>query len=123
MDRLDRLGRTQPAILPTASKPNNWDQIGPGFELPVQQQQLRLPCTSDPANGSSTTSTIPSSGSYTGYICPSVDSGNRDSTKIGIYYNGCYDSVPTTSTSTNTVCTGRLAAAAIYSNCSCTGNG
>ena len=65
-------------------------------------------CTTGPANGASTTGTIPSSGGYAGYICPSVDGGNKNSTKIGIYYNGCYDSVPTTTTATNTVCTGML---------------
>src|SRR5262249_45449093 len=43
-------------------------------------------CTTGPANGSSNTNTIPSSGTYKGYICPSID--NNTST----YYNGCYDS-------------------------------
>ena len=112
----------QPAIL-QGSKPYNWDQIGPGSSCPFSNNNYGFQCTRDPANGSSTTSTIPSSGSYAGYICPSVDSGNRDSTKIGIYYNGCYDSVPTTSTSTNTVCTGRNCSCGNLSNCSCTGSG
>lgn len=85
----------EPAIL-QASKPYNWDQIGPGSSCPFSNSSYGFRCTTGPANGSSTTYTIPSSGSYAGYICPSVDSGRRDSTKIGIYYNGCYDSVPTT---------------------------
>ncbi len=112
----------QPAIL-QGSKPNNWDQIGPGSSCPFSNNNYGFQCTRDPANGSSTTSTIPSSGSYAGYICPSVDSGNRDSTKIGIYYNGCYNSVPTTSTSTNTVCTGNHCSCGNLSNCSCSGHG
>jgi Flp pilus assembly protein TadG len=87
----------EPAIL-QASKPYNWDQIGPGSSCPFSTSSYGFRCTTGPANGSPTTSTIPSSGSYAGYICPSVDRGNRDSTKIGIYYNGCYDSVPTTPT-------------------------
>jgi hypothetical protein len=40
------------------------------------------------SNDASTTSSIPSSGSYAGYICPGVDGGNKDPTKLGIYYNG-----------------------------------
>ena len=85
----------EPAIL-QGSKPYNWDQIGPGSSCPFSNSSYGFRCTTGPANGSSTTYTIPSSGSYAGYICPSVDSGRKDSTKIGIYYNGCYDSVPTT---------------------------
>ena len=111
----------QPAIL-QSSKPYNWDQIGPGSSCPFSTYSYGFQCTSGPSNGSSTTSTIPSSGSYAGYICPSVDSGYKDSTKIGIYYNGCYDSVPTTTTSTNTVCSGWYCSCGNRSNCSCTGS-
>ena len=112
----------EPAIL-QGSKPNNWDQVGPGSSCPFSTYAYGFQCTSGPVNGSSTISTIPSSGSYAGYICPSVDSGNRDSTKIGIYYNGCYNSVPTTTTSTNTVCTGWSCSCGYLNNCSCTGSG
>jgi Flp pilus assembly protein TadG len=114
--------KSEPAILKT-SKPNNWDQIGPGSSCPFSNYSYGFQCTTGPANDRPTTSTIPSSGSYAGYICPSVDSGNRDSTKIGIYYNGCYDSVPTTTTQTNTVCTGSYCSCGSRSNCSCTGYG
>ena len=100
---------------------SNWGQIGPGSSCPFSTYSYGFSCTTGPANGASTTNTIPSSGSSAGYICPSVDGGNRDSTKIGIYYNGCYDSVPTTATATNTVCTGRYCSCGHLSNCSCTG--
>jgi Flp pilus assembly protein TadG len=112
----------EPAILKN-SKPNNWNQIGLGSSCPFSNNSYGFQCTRSPDNSSSTTSSIPSSGSYAGYICPGVDGGNKDSTKIGIYYNGCYDSVPTTSTSTQTVCTGRHCSCGNTSNCSCTGNG
>ena len=112
----------EPAIL-QSSKPSNWDQVGPGSSCPFSSYTYGFQCTTGPANGSSTTSTIPSSGSYAGYICPSVDSGYRDSAKIGIYYNGCYNSIPTTTASTNTVCTGRNCTCGHLDNCSCTGSG
>jgi len=112
----------EPAIL-QGSKPSNWDQIGPGSSCPFSSSSYGFRCTTGPANGSSTTSSIPSSGSYAGYICPGVDGGNKDSTKIGIYYNGCYDSVPTTTTTTSTVCTGWSCNYYNLSNLSCTGSG
>src|SRR5665647_3250193 len=90
LDRLDRL-ESEPAILKT-SKPNNWNQIGPGSSCPFTSSNYGFRCTAGPANNSATVSTIPASGSYSGYICPGVDGGNKDSTKIGIYYNGCYNS-------------------------------
>ena len=113
---------SEPDILKT-SKPNNWDQIGPGSSCPFSPSSHGFRCTTGPSNDAPTTSSIPSSGSYAGYICPSVDGGNRDSTKIGIYYNGCYDSVPTTTTTTKTVSTGWSASCGGYSNCTCTGSG
>ncbi len=112
---------SEPAILKN-SKPNNWSSYGPGDSCPFSTSSHGFRCTAGPTS-TTTVSSIPSSGSYAGYICPSVDGGNRDSTKIGIIYNGCYDSVPTTSTSTNTVCTGRFCSCGNRDNCSCTGSG
>src|SRR5262249_53427672 len=40
-------------------------------------------------NGSSTVSKVPSSGSYSGYICPGIDSNSHTA------YNGCWTSEPT----------------------------
>jgi hypothetical protein len=70
----------------------------------------------NPTNGSSTTNTIPSSGTYAGYICPTA--------KGTTLYNGCYNSVPTTTTSTKTVCSGSgSCSCGGTNNCSCSGNG
>jgi Flp pilus assembly protein TadG len=113
---------SEPAIL-KASKPNNWDQIGPGSSCPFSTSNYGFRCTTGPSNGASTTSSIPSSGGYAGYVCPGVDGGNKDANKIGLYYNGCYDSVPTTTTSTKTVCSGRNCSCGSLSNCSCSGSG
>jgi len=112
---------SEPAILST--KPNNWDQIGPGSACPFSTSGYGFACTNGPVNNSPNTSTIPSSGSYSGYICPDVDGGNKNSLKIGLYYNGCYNSVPTTTTTTTTVSSGFNASCNGYSNCTCTGTG
>ena len=108
---------------PTFTKPGNWSSIGPGSTCPFTNTNNGFVCTTGPVNNASPTSTIPSSGSYSGYICPDVDSGKKYPTKIGIYYNGCYSSVPTTTTSTKTVETGWNADCSGYSNCTCTGSG
>ena len=113
---------SEPAILKN-SKPYNWSSLGPGGSCPFTTSNYGFKCSTSPVNGGSTTNTIPSSGAYAGYICPDVDSGNKDSDKIGIYYNGCYNSVPTTATTTKTIATGSHASCGNTSNCSCTGNG
>jgi len=116
----------EPAILDPArggANPSNWSQITGGSTCPFTNTSQGFTCTSGPANGSSSVSTIPSSGSYAGYICPSKDSGNKIANKVGIYYNGCYNSVATTTTTTTTVCTGRNCTCGTLSNCTCTGSG
>ena len=50
----------------------------------------RSPCTK---------STYLRAATYSGYICPSVDSGNKLPGKTGIYYNGCYTTVTGSSAS------------------------
>ncbi|MCC6890743.1 MAG: VWA domain-containing protein [Hyphomicrobiales bacterium] len=89
--------------------------VGPGSACPWTNGTNGFRCQSGPANGSSITSTIPSSGAYSGYICPTAKSNK--------YHNGCYNSVPTTTTTTNTICTGWGCNCNGYSNCSCTGHG
>jgi len=89
--------------------------IGPGSSCPYSNSGYGYTCQSTPTNASSSTSTIASSGSYKGYICPGMDSGNKNSGRLGHYYNGCYNSVPTktqtttastpTTTTTNYSCT------------------
>jgi Flp pilus assembly protein TadG len=80
---------------PANSTPST--SIGPGSTCPygTNKSPYGYSCDTDPSNGASTTSTIPSSGSYSGYICPSVDNGKYNTAQEGRYYNGCYNSVPT----------------------------
>ena len=77
--------------------------VGPGSSCPYSSWSNGFACTQGPANGSWNTNTIPSSGSYAGYICPSRDNGRVDPGRNGHYYNGCYDSVPTGTTTTSCV--------------------
>ena len=81
---------------------------GPGDPCPYINRNYA--CTTGPTNGSSTTSYIPSSGSYKGYICPSKDSNS------GNYYNGCYNSTTYSCTGGSCTCTG-------HTSCSCSGSG
>jgi Flp pilus assembly protein TadG len=112
----------EPPFIKT-SKPSNWADIGPGSSCPFSNSNHGFRCTTGPVNGSSNTSNIPSSGAYSGYICPSIDSGGEITRLSSVYYNGCYNSVPTVTTSENTICTGGSCNCNGYSNCSCTGNG
>lgn len=68
---------------------------GPGSSCPyaTNTSPYGYYCTSSPTNGASKVTTIPSSGTYKGYICPSVDNGAYNTGKGGHYYNGCYNSV------------------------------
>ena len=60
--------------------------VGPGSGCPYSDGTNGFHCQSTPTNGSASASTIPSSGTYKGYICPSGDA-------VGHYYNGCWTSV------------------------------
>ena len=104
---------------PASSTPDS--SVGPGSSCPWSNNSNGFTCTTGPANGSRTTSTVPSSGTYAGYICPSIDNGNKNALKLGVYYNGCYNSVATTTTTT--VSSGWGASCNGYSNCSCSGSG
>ncbi|CCD94372.1 conserved hypothetical protein [Bradyrhizobium sp. ORS 375] len=100
-------GSYQAAIPNAKFTQAQWDMVGPGSSCPFTSGNgfSYFGCTSGPVSGSSGVSSIPSSGSYSGYICPGYDSASHS------YYNGCW-----TSTKTSTVvnyCTG--------SGCSCTG--
>jgi Flp pilus assembly protein TadG len=85
---------------PPSSTPSS--SIGPGSSCPYSTGANGFKCTTGPDNGASTTSTIPSSGSYSGYICPGVASANASTGAGGHYYNGCYNSVPTKTLTTTT---------------------
>ncbi len=84
--------------------------VGPGSSCPWTNSNDGYRCTTGPVNGSSTTNTVPNSGTYKGYICPSVDSGT------GSYYNGCYNSTTFSMSGSSASCTG-------HSHCSCSGSG
>jgi Flp pilus assembly protein TadG len=86
----------------------NWDApppssmpgpgVGPGSSCPYgsSTSPYGYRCLSAPTNGSSTTTSIPSSGAYKGFIIPGRDNGNYNSGRSGHYYNGYYDSVSAT---------------------------
>ena len=97
------------------SKPSNWKQAGPGSTCPFTNSSHGFVCAAS-ATSTGTVSSIPSSGTTRGYICPSTDSGRVISRKIGVMYNGCYDSSLYSCTGSSCSCTG-------WSNCSCSGSG
>jgi Flp pilus assembly protein TadG len=74
---------------------------GPGTNCPYQDDDEGYECTPTPTNAPNClkdgdpgcVDTIPSSGTYAGYICPSLDNGRVNTRRAGVYYNGCYDSV------------------------------
>ncbi len=101
-----------------ASNTSSWEQIGPGSSCPLTNNTHGFRCAANPTS-TSIVSSIPSSGTYSGYICPSTDTGGKDSKKIGIMYNGCYNSVQ----STRTIATGSSASCSGAANCSCSGSG
>ena len=93
--------------------------LGPGDACPWSTGSQGFKCVKSPAS-STTTSTVPSSGTYAGYICPSVDSSN-----VGLgghYFNGCYTSV-WDNTYTTVSGPSRSASCGSYTNCSCSGSG
>jgi len=93
----------------TASKNSNWltfsdftaappmpsNSIGPGSNCPWQDNDEGYHCTTGPSNGAGSTNSIPNWGSYAGYLCPSASIS-------GHYWNGCFNSVATTSGWTTT---------------------
>jgi Flp pilus assembly protein TadG len=102
--------------LSNSTNKSNWDQAGPGDSCPFSSSQTGFGCVQSRTDGSSSTNTIPWSGTYSGYICPGVDTGNKDGTKAGFDYPGCYDSTTYSSTGSSATCTG-------HSNCTCSGSG
>ncbi|HVL72019.1 MAG TPA: TadE/TadG family type IV pilus assembly protein [Beijerinckiaceae bacterium] len=108
---------SEPDILKN-SKPSNWSQVGPGSSCPFSYSAHGFSCSPTPT-AITTTSTIPSSGSFSGYICPSIDYGTKDPLKLARMYNGCYNSVA----QNTTVATGSQASCGTLPNCTCSGNG
>lgn len=115
----------EPAYMATwltnATNLQTWEQTGPGSACPLATNTHGFRCVTNPTNMTSL-STIPSSGTYRGYICPNNstgDTGLRNSTWIGRFYNGCYTSVETT----RQVSSGSSASCGSRPNCTCTGSG
>ena len=78
-----------------ASAPANGvpsSSVGPGSNCPWSTGSQGFGCQTTPTNGASTTTKVPSSGTYKGYICPTVDNGAVNTGRSGRYYNGCYNS-------------------------------
>jgi len=115
----------EPPYLVSNGYPNNWTSTGPGSNCPFTNNNHGFTCMDRPATSASAKSTnsIPSSGTYSGMICPSIDSGKKLPGKTDIYYNGCYDSIPTISTTSTIVDSGNNASCGNRSNCTCTGSG
>ncbi len=70
-----------------ATLPMNWHAVGPGAKCPFTTSSGGFTCTTGPTS-TSNAPTIPASGTYSGYICPSVDANSHTQ------YNGCWDSEP-----------------------------
>jgi Flp pilus assembly protein TadG len=103
---------------------------GPGDNCPFTDANnnrvspFGFQCVSSNSNGAAKVTYIPSSGTYTGYICPGMDYGTSNTDHRSRYYNGCYTStkngnntVTVSSGSSSSSCTGFS-----NSNCSCTGS-
>lgn len=71
------------------------DNTGPGSSCPFTINNHGFRCQLNPTNGSSTTNNIPDSGTYKGYICPTIDDGSENTARFSRYYNGCWTSAPT----------------------------
>ena len=97
---------------------STWEQVGPGSNCPFTNNSHGFRCFASPVS-TTIASTVPSSGTYSGYICPSTDNGNVNANKIGLMYNGCY----TSTQATRSIATGSNASCGTKVNCSCSGSG
>lgn len=103
----------EPPIL-VNNKSSSFNSAVAGSTCPFTNNNQGFTCMDRPAtlSGATGTSKIPSSGTYAGYICPSVDSGHKLPGKTSVYYNGCYTTV-----------TGSSASCGSNTACTCTGSG
>lgn len=93
---------------------------GPGDKCPWSSGTDGISCVNQP-DGSST-STIPSSGTYKGYICPGTNQSYSATSGLGgHHFNGCY--VSTATGLTKQVSSGSTATCTGYKNCTCSGSG
>ncbi|OKO74250.1 TadE/TadG family type IV pilus assembly protein [Bradyrhizobium sp. NAS96.2] len=105
-----------------ATLPMNWHAVGPGARCPWSNSNGGFTCTAGPTS-TSNVSTIPSSGTYKGYICPSVDYNSHT------VYNGCWVSTQV-GTTAQVFCSGngncacpKNSSGSNVTGCSCTGSG
>jgi len=105
-----------------ASLPINWHAVGPDAKCPFTTSNAGFTCDASPTSNSNA-STIPSSGTYSGYICPSVDANSHTN------YNGCWVSTQV-STTPGVFCSGSNSCSCpvdssnrAVSQCKCTGSG
>ena len=96
------------------NKSNSFNSAVAGSNCPFTNSNQGFTCMDRPAtlSGAQSASKIPLTGTYAGYICPSMDSGNKLSGQANIYYNGCYTTV-----------TGSSASCGSNTSCTCTGTG
>jgi len=99
--------------------PSNWDQVNGGDSCPLSRWTYGFGCKNGPSQSASSTNTIPSSGTYAGYICPDMDSGALNARLNSVWYNGCYNSVA----ATRQISSGNNASCGTNGNCSCSGSG
>jgi len=106
--------------------------FGPGDDCPFtdsnnnRRNTYGFNCTSSASNSAGNVSSIPSSGSNSGRICPGRDYGtNSDQSHNGQFYNGCWTSakagsnkITVSSGSNSASCNGFNS-----DNCSCSGSG
>lgn len=103
----------EPPIL-VNNKSSAFNSAVGGSSCPFTNSSHGFTCMDRPATVSGATSVrrIPSTGTYAGYICPSIDSGRKLPGKSSVYYNGCY-----------TTATGSSASCGSNTACTCTGSG
>lgn len=76
------------------------NKVGPGSTCPWTTSANGYQCQTSPTNNANARTVtpspkVPSSGTYSGYICPTADG-------YGHFYNGCYNSVKTGGSGSNT---------------------
>jgi Flp pilus assembly protein TadG len=101
-------------------KPSNRGTVKP-YGFACMDRPATVSGAKDLSDVSANRYLIPSSGSYTGMICPGLDSGAVFPGKASVFYNGCYTSVVdqtiVVSSGTNAACP------AGKPNCVCQGTG
>jgi len=96
------------------NKSSSFNSAVAGSNCPFTKSGQGFTCMDRPAtlSGAQSVTKIPSTGTYAGYICPSMDSGNKLPGQANIFYNGCYTTV-----------TGSSASCGSNTSCTCTGTG